>query len=598
MNDAEFANAARACPENEEHASEFFNTISTDYEAFVKAVWINRKLDRVSILDEVALDMLDFACHGPRRREILAFRGEGKTHKVSACLSCYRLRRDPNRKVFVISKSQTEAKKTLSLIRGWITKVWFLEDLRPTQTEKWRRDNATQFDVGPSTEHRQASVTALGVDGQIEGNRAHTIIPDDIETKGNSKTRDARDALRRIANEFTNVLYPDNDQTSDPVEIVAVGTPKSEETIYLELINQGFACRSYPIQYPRPDERVICMAPFLTERIDRGLAVPGQPTCPDRFGLMEIADRAKSGYTEFAMEFMLIADLASTNRHPLRLSDLIVYPVHRDKAPVAVAWGQRDHNGSTASSFMSLGLNQDRLYGPVHVDPLWVPYDRTAAALDPSGRGTDKTGLCIAGTVAGCLWVKYAKGLPGGADDLSLDLIAAALRTHNATELFLESNIDAFGTFQASVERAISRHRLEPGDNPAFPQGWICSVTPVHNSGQKELRIIGTLEPVFSVHRAVFDPSVFDPPAEEHENDLQYQISRITRDRKCLPEDGLIDSLEVLARHLCGSTNMARSSKELSQDSSDRYFESVLRQFHHDQGSQPTEEPAWFGRIT
>lgn len=595
MNELEFAAAARKRPEDDATAAAFMDMIFDDYETFVHAIWINRKLERVSVLDAVARDMCRWAATGPRRRGVLAFRGEGKTHKVTACLATYRLRRDPQRKVFIVSKSKTEAQKTVALIKAWLPKVWFLEDLTPVDNgETWRRNNASQIDVGPATEHRQPSITAIGVDGQIEGNRAHTIIPDDCETKKNTKTADARDELLRLCNEFTNVLYPDNNQTIDPVEIVVVGTPKHEETLYVKLIDQGFKFQSYPIVYPRDDEKVIGLAPFLQDHLTRGIAAPGDPTCPLRFNLHEIADRRAGGYLEFAMEFMLIADLAKSNRHPLRLADLIVYPCHRDKAPVSIAWGHANHNGSTAAAIQSLGFNQDRLHHPIMVDGTWTPYEVTKAGLDPSGVGTDKQGLAIASALAGNVWVKFAKGIQGGADDNTLDYIASTLRTHNAAEVLVETNNDVYGLYRQALERAIARHALEAGTDPAYPNGWNCSVVPHHATMQKELRIIQTLEPVFSSHRAVFDPSVFDPPAEEPTNDLQHQITRLTKDRKCLPEDGLIDALEIVIRDLTGNS-MARSQSDSATSARDRHREKLMDKWREISG-QPARKQDWFGR--
>lgn len=618
MTDQDFARAAASCPEDEQLASEFFATITADYEAFVKALWINRKLYKFAPLTDIELDMVRFAGDTSRRRRgVLALRGFGKTYLITATYSCFKLRRDPQRKILIVSKSGPSAKDTVGLIKAWICSVWFLEDLRPVEnprgTEKWRRDNKNQFDVGPATEHKQASVTAIGVDGQLEGNRAHTIIPDDCETKGNTKTIEARAELERLTGEFTNILYPDRTASTyaaakasvqdpddtidvvDPVEIVYVGTPKHEETLYNTRIAQGYAFQSYPIILPKEGEKVIALAPYLQGMLDAG-AAPGTPTCPHRFGPTEIADRQKGGYTEFAMEFMLIADLASTNRHPLRLSDLIVYPVHHAKAPVSIAWGTRDHNGSTAVPILSLGLNGDRLHGPIHVDPMWLPYDRTAAALDIAGKGSDKTGLSIAASLAGLFWVKYCRGLQGGIDDFTLDSIAQTLRDHHATELFVEDNIDAFGLLQSSIERAIARHRLEPEQDPLFPAGWTCTVTPVHNTGQKELRIVKHLEPLFSSHRTVFDPSVFDPPAQDQENDLQHQISRLTKDRKCLHEDGAIDSLATLLGNMAGSTLLARDTKDHAKDASERYLSDTLKAFRKSMGYQ-VKEPAWFDRV-
>jgi hypothetical protein len=77
-----------------------------------------------------------------------------------------------------------------------------------------------------------------------------------------------------------------------------------------------------------------------------------------------------------------------------------------------------------------------------------------------------------------------------------------------------------------------------------IPDVWTASVTVFHSVGQKEVRIIENLEPVISGHRLIVDRAAITAlPEEEPHETLQYQLSRITRDRKALREDGKLDSL-------------------------------------------------------
>lgn len=76
--------------------------------------------------------------------------------------------------------------------------------------------------------------------------------------------------------------------------------------------------------------------------------------------------------------------------------------------------------------------------------------------------------------------------------------------------------------------------------------------------GQKELRIIETLEPVMARGALVFNESVVQEDAERcsvHSHDkrrlysLFHQMAKITRDRNCLTHDDRLDALEGAVRY-------------------------------------------------
>lgn len=552
----------RADLEDWEDADRFTYRVKSDFAFFFQAIMVDRGLYTKARIGPVDLDIADFMANGRRelpieqrrRRCLLAFRGEGKTHKIAA-LTCFRLLRDTSREVFIVSKSEREVKKTVRMIRKWIGAVWFLKHLEPTTDN---RDAGTFFDVRGSSvgSERQPSVSCIGITGQLEGNRGHTVIYDDGETKGNTKTQDSRDVLRKLFAEATNICYPYLPEKDggpiDPTEIIMVGTPKHEESIYIDLLGQGYDTRSYPIVLPQPEEKVINLAPILQARLDSGER-PGSPTMPLRFDEYEVGLRRALGHTEFQMEFMLVADLGDTNRHPLRLADLIVYPVNRDVAPIRIAWGRHDHNGSTiidGSELKCYGLPGDGLYRPIFVEKdAWQPYTGVKAGIDPAGRGTDKTGLAIAGHLTGTFWVPVVKGLPGGFEPEKLEYIATILREWNVRDLYCESNIDAFGVYEAVMSMAIRRFTVKTGEDSRFPNGWTCRIEKVRAVGQKEVRIIECLEPIISTHRMVVAPDVLEEDGNDKlDNNLQYQISRITKDRGCLREDGKADALSIVMR--------------------------------------------------
>jgi hypothetical protein len=540
--------AANLKPADLATANRVIRLVTGDFRVMLHELWIDRGLHRKAPLSDVEIDMAHFAATGPRRRGVLGLRGIGKTTGGSAALTSFRHLRDRSRQIIIVSKSEKEAKKTSRLIREWYDRVWFLKHLAPRQGQ---RDAATYFDVAGAKENRQPSLSVIGIDGQLESNRGHSIYPDDVETKGNTKTLDARLELRRLCREFRNILYPTNEISAaeliDPMEIVHFGTPKHEETLFNDLIKAGYKFQAYPIQYPRPDQKVISLAPMLKARMDSGQAKPGDYVIPHRFGEIEVSERRAEGLIDFSMESMLIADLGEGSRYPLRISDLIVLQVHRDLAPTQVVHGTRDHNGSTEipdSEILHDGFAGGKLYRPAFIGKDFTPYTGTKAFVDPAGRGLDRTGLGIVSHLVGMLFIKGAYGLEGGASTERLNEIAGLCRLHNVREILVEDNIDVFNTYFELLELAVRQHFLEPGEDPAFPQGWKASCERRRSTGQKELRIIAAVEPVLSSHRVIIDPACLRPAPNDREADsLLYQLSRLTKERGCLTEDGKLDAV-------------------------------------------------------
>lgn len=558
--------------------AEFFARLHNELPFFLTAIWNDRGLEKHHPLSEIEHDMVLYGAGllvPSRRRGILAPRGAGKTHLVTAVLSAFRLRRDPDRKILIPSKSEGEAKKTLALIREWLDAVWFLQDLAPRKSQ---RDAATYFDVGTCKPARQESVKAMGIGGQLEGNRAHSIFPDDVETKSNTKTVEAREELARLTREFKNILYPHrahaNGGPIDPVEIVYVGTVKHEESIYPKLERRGYRFRTYPIAIPEPDQEFLGLSPIVEARMLQGVrdgasapagCRPNAPVFPARFPEEEILERRAEGETDFLMESMCVVNLASKRRYPLRLADLIVWAMPPTQGPTSISWGHRDPtNQSTAlTDLESLGFGTDRCYGPIAFSPTFTPYARTIAFLDPAGTGSDEMALAIASSLNGAIFVHAVLGLPGGMSQLNLDTIASTLRSYNARELHYETNIDAFGVLRSALEAAVARHKIEPSNTPNDPfagLGWSAAVIPARATGQKEARILRVLEPLFAHHRLVIHPDALRPhPTRPRDYELQHQLAALTHQRGCLNHDDRIDALAGVTARL---TDLALSTPD------------------------------------
>ena len=81
---------------------------------------------------------------------------------------------------------------------------------------------------------------------------------------------------------------------------------------------------------------------------------------------------------------------------------------------------------------------------------------------------------------------------------------------------------------------------------PGCPDGWACGVDTVHSTGQKEVRIIETLEAPMNQHRIVVNTTV------ARDTKLAVPITQITRDRRSLDSDDRIDALASAVKQFTG----------------------------------------------
>lgn len=544
--------------------AEYLGLLANDYTMFVRAIWDDRQLSKKAPIGPLEEEMLEFMCYGPRLRGLLGARGMGKTTLLVAPLIVYRLFRDPDRKIMIVSKSAGSAKETIGLCRSWINDVWFLQHLKPSKDQP---DNTNEFSVGPCTRgiSKQPSVKAIGNDGQLEGNRANTLISDDAETKGNTRTLEAREELMRtVGNEATNIVYAVDDAT-DPNEIIAVGTYKTEDSWYKRLHSRGYAFRTYPISYPQEGDQFLGLSPIIQKRLDTGEAhytVDGKydenPAIPHFFSSKTIKERMGAGLLDFGMENMLLINPGKQTGPPLKLSQLIVMPIDRDQAPVRVKGG-----GPRIGDIPCEGLLNDKLFGPDTTDTIRAPFQTIEAAIDIAGEGNDLMGLSIAGYLNGLYFVKVCKGLPGGASEETMNGLATLLRHHGARKAWVETNIDVLGTFVPALQAACDRMRVWPGQNPNWPLGWACTAEGFHATGVKEIRICQTIGPIAGGGRVIIDPSVLRPDITvEASQSFQYQWTRIRPIRKWLKEDGAIDSLGSLFHKLQEGTSGNRTDPD------------------------------------
>lgn len=444
---------------------------------------------------------------GPRDFQLQAGRGAGKS-TIMASYASWLLLRDPDATIMVVSAGADKAIKFISQIRQILSATPYMSHLVPRDFDK---DNAFGFNVAARVKKGQdLSCYAKGVTGQLTGSHADYILLDDIEIEKNSDTPSARS---RLLDRLTEL-----EQIRNPVphgRIIFLGTYQSTDSIYLRL---PYSIVKFPAVMPDPD--IESQMLHVDEYILQLDAEPGSTVDPLRFPQHVLDERmAKIGPRHFALHYLLDPTLSDAGKFPLRLEDLIVMDTSAELFPEKVVWAR-----GTPLKIPSYGLNNDFLYGPMWKSPTMVEYTETCMFIDPSGRGADETAACVVSFVNGYIVVHALTGLQGGYDNVTLMQIAKLANAYKVRRILVESNYGD-GMFSSLLRPII------------YSACGRVAVEEFKVSGNKERRILDTLEPVMAQHRLVFDSSAIK------DKETQIQITRMQDRRGALKHDDRIDIL-------------------------------------------------------
>jgi len=529
--------------------------------------------------------MAEWLQHGPDKLVISAFRGVGKSW-VTAAYTCWLLLNDPQINIMVVSASKTRADDFSTFVLRLIHEVPILQHLIPRDNQ---RSSKISFDVAPARANQSPSVKSVGITGQLTGSRADVIIADDIEVTGNSATQGMRDKLKELIKEFAAISKPpEEDKPTGAIvkssKIVFLGTPQTEQSIYNALPERGYEIRIIPAKYPTPAQAARYgsrLGQFIVDDLAKDPSLAGQPVCT-RFSEHTLLEKlAEYGQAGFALQFMLDTSLADADRYPLKLHDLIVMDLDSKLAPVDMAWG--NDRSLTVEDVPSVGFDGDRFYEPFMVaKDDWQPYSGTVMAIDPSGRGGDETTWAIVSILNGRLFLLDAGGDRRGYEEAVLEALAHKAKAYHVKEIIVEPN---FG--DGMFNRLLA---------PVMARIYPCTISDSERSrGQKEQRIVDTLEPVMNQHRLVVDRSLIERdfksteiyvPEQQNRYRLFYQMTRITRERGSLIKDDRIDAL-ALAVHYWTQA-MARDTVKAAEQTRNRLLDEELRRFiAHALGGRP-----------
>ena len=506
--------------------TDVLSALQDDFKLFLQALWDQLDLPQPT---RAQYAIADYIQHGPKRLQVQAFRGVGKSW-ITGAFVLWTLFKDPEKKIMIISASKERADNMSIFLQKLIIETPWLNHLQPKSDDaRWSR---ISFDVNCSP-HQAPSVKSVGITGQLTGSRADLMVLDDIEVPGNSMTEMMREKLLQLCTEAESILTP-----HDNSRIMYLGTPQTTFTVYRKLAERNYRPFIWPARFPKditPYEGLI--APQLQEDIDNG-ALPWGCTDPDRFDDDDLVDReASMGRSNFALQFMLDTSLSDAEKFPLKMADLVITSVNPTDAPENIVWCSDPAN--ILKDLPTVGLPGDYFYSPMQLQGEWSEYTETICSVDPSGRGADETAAAYLSQKNGLIYLHEMRAYRDGYSDNTLLDILRGCKKYGVTTLVVESN---FG--DGIVAELFKKHIIQTKQR--------ILVDEVRANVRKEERIIDTLEPVLNQHRLIVNKSVVEwdynsnrdaAPEERLLYMLFYQMSRMCRQKYAVKHDDRLDCL-------------------------------------------------------
>ena len=534
-----------------------------DFKLFLQALW--NQLDLPSPT-RAQYAIADYLQHGPKRLQIQAFRGVGKSW-ITGAFVLWTLFKDNEKKIMIISASKERADNMSIFLQKLIIETPWLSHMQPkSDSARWSR---ISFDIN-CPPHQAPSVKSVGITGQLTGSRADLMILDDIEVPGNSMTEMMREKLLQLCTEAESILTPKEDS-----RIMYLGTPQTVFTIYRKLAERNYRPFVWPARVPRKlSSYEGLIAPQLQETIDNG-AEPWSVTDPDRFDHEDLVEReASMGRSNFMLQFMLDTSLSDAEKFPLKMADLVITSVNPKSAPDSVIWCSDPKN--VIKDLPTVGLPGDYFYTPMQLQGEWGDYNETICSVDPSGRGSDETAAAFISQRNGFLYLHEVRAYRDGYSDNTLLDILKGCKKFNVTKLVIETN---FG--DGIVGELFKKHlqQLKLG----------IDVEEVRANVRKEDRIIDALEPVMNQHRLVVDRGVVEwdfksNPDEAPEKRLLYmlfyQMSRMCRERGAIRHDDRLDALAQGVKYFTDA--MGISAQEVIKERKREEWQDMLEAFLDD----------------
>lgn len=494
---------------------------------------------------EMQYDIAQYVALGPLYAMVQAQRGQAKT-TITGCYAVWCLIHDPTTRVLIVSAGTDMAKEISTWCIQILNGLDCLDCLRCDTSHPGARCSVKAYDVHYMLKgaDKSPSIACIGITSTSQGKRADLLIADDVESAKNSATELMRQQLIHLTRDFTSI--------NANGRILYLGTPQSTDSIYNTLASRGFTIRIWPGRYPlEKDEEAYgdCLAPFITSRMDADpklrtggglLQDKGKPT-DLIMGTEEKLTRTyrDQGPAYFELQYMLNTALMDADRYPLKLSDLMFYGFPDDECPGKFTWGNSPVDATPIPT--GIFLPKERIFRPTKVHEEYFNYGIKIMSVDPAGGGQngDETGISILYECNGYIIVKWVTGIPGGTSPDKLKQVIALAKQYNVNKVIVEKNYGNGAYAEAMRGQAVS-------DNVAL------DIEEVWSTGQKEKRIVDSLDPVMGSHKLLVDTKVLENDVistQKYSLDsrMQYQflfqLSKLTRDKGALIHDDRLESV-------------------------------------------------------
>lgn len=496
-------------------------------------------------------DIANFLEFGPKDLMVQAQRSQAKS-TITAIFAVWCLIHHPRWSVLIVSAGGKMANEISTLICRIILNMPILACMRPDKTAG-DKVSVEAFDIHNELKGTQKSpsIACTGITGNMQGKRANLLIADDIESSKNSRTAQMRELLLHLMRDFASIV-----QTG---RIIYLGTPQTDASVYNTLPQSGFAVRIWPGRYPTGDQIEAYgnnLAPYILTRLEENPALAsgggpagdqGQPVDPELLGEESLsAKELKQGTAYFQLQHMLSTKLTDEMRYPLKPINLVVMRL-ADRLPVAVTRGMSHENRRE----YQVGSVRFSCSTPQYVSPETALPSGRVMKVDPAGGGKngDETAYAIVDQLNGNIFVRAVGAVPGGYDEANLRRLAKVAARWQPDVVNVEKNLGHGAFTQVLLPYLRS-------------EGVKAKTVDVFEGGQKELRIVETLEPVMGRGSLIIDEDVIltdwdstthHPMDKRQLFTLFFQMTKLTRDRGSLVKDDRLDALAGAVAHWIGA---------------------------------------------
>ena len=268
----------------------------------------------------------------------------------------------------------------------------------------------------------------------------------------------------------------------------------------------------------------------------------GQPIDPVLLDERKLqAKELDQGTSYFQLQHMLNTRLVDALRYPLKADQLVVMQVQR-VMPMQIV---RGFGGATLRD-LRVHSHGFKMQTPHDLSKETATLQGVMAYIDPAGGGAnaDETAYAITGFLNGNIFLLDCGGLPGGYGEAVMKGLAERIALWKPSVVQIEKNM-GFGAFR-EVFLPVLRRVHE------------CAIEDDYVTGQKEKRIIATLEPVINAGRLIVNEAVPIRDAEDCARyepskrltySLFFQLAKITKDTNSLVHDDRLDAVEGAVRY-------------------------------------------------